>query len=111
MLGVVLVAEDVRGAAGLQCGADPVGADQFFRVAEARGELDAVQVPFEIVIGGQPGQHEPAGVGEDDADRLPVQLFVQMLQYRVGLPGQGGLRIGIAGVPQIDPVGSDVPVS
>ena len=78
MLRVVLVAEDVRRPPGLQRGADAVGADEFLGVVEARRELDAVEMPFEIVIGGQPGQHEPVGVGEDDADRLPVELFVQV---------------------------------
>ena len=111
MLRVVLVAEDVRRPPGLQRGADAVGADEFLGVVEARREFDAVEMAFEIVIGGQPGQHEPVGVGEDDADRLAVELFVQVPEHRVGVPGQGSLRIGIAGVPQLDPVGRDPPVT
>src|SRR5258708_4925154 len=49
VLRIVLVAEDVRGLAALQGGADAVGADEFLGVAEPRGELDPVEVPLQVM--------------------------------------------------------------
>ena len=110
VLGVVLVPEDVGGPAGLQRGADAVGAHLVLGVAEAGGQLDVVQVPLEVVIGGQPGQHQAGRVGQDDADRLAVKLLVQVPQHRVGRPGQVGFQVGVAQVVELDVVGGDVPL-
>src|ERR1019366_2532302 len=90
VLGIVLVTEDVGGAAGFQCGADAVGADPLLGVAEAGRQLDPVQVAFQVVVCGQPGQYHASRVGQDDADRLPVKLLVQLPQHRIGRPGQRG---------------------
>ena len=95
VLGVVLVAEDVRRAADLQRGADAVGADELLGVAEAGRQLDAVQVPLELAVAGQPGQHQAGRVGEDDADRLALELLAQAAAAparrcgSAGCPGRG----------------------
>ena len=109
VLGVVLVAEDVHRPAALQRRADAVGADELLGVAEPGRQLDPVEVRVEIVVGGHPGQHQPGLVGEDDADRLPVQVFAQMAQHRQRAAGQRGVEVGIAQVGQVDPVGGHVP--
>ena len=109
-LGVVLVPEDVGRAAGLQRGADAVGADPVLGVAEAGRQLDPVEGALEVVVRGHPGQHQAVRVGQDDADRLAVQLLVQVPEHRIGRPGQVGLQVGVAQVVQLDVVGGDLPL-
>ena len=87
VLRVVLVAEYVRGLAALERRADAVGADILLGVAEAGSELHTVEVPLEIVVGGEPGEHHARCVGEDDADRLALQVLVQVPQHRQGAAG------------------------
>jgi hypothetical protein len=96
--------------AGLQRGADAVGPDLVLGVAEAGGQLDPVEGALEVVVRGHPGQHQAVRVGQDDADRLAVQLLVQVPQHRIGRPGQVGLQVGVAQVVQLDVVGGDVPL-
>src|SRR5215831_11232726 len=67
-----------------QRGADAIGADAGFGVAEAWGQHDAVQSALKVVVRGQPGEHQAVGVGEDDADRLAVKLLAQAPKHRVG---------------------------
>ncbi len=110
ILGVVLVAEYAGGLAAFQGGADPVGADVLLGVAEAGGELDPVQMTFQVMIGGHPAQHDARGVGEDDADRLPLQVLAQVAQYGHGVTGQRGIKIRIPDIGQCDPVGGDLPL-
>jgi hypothetical protein len=111
VLGIVLMAEDVRRAAGLQGGADAVGADAFLGVAEAGREHDAVKVAFQVDVGGQPGQDQPGAVGQDDADRLAVELLVQLAQHRIGAAGKRGLQVGISKIAQVDVIGGDLPLA
>ena len=109
-LGVVLVPEHVRGAARLERGPDPVGADDVLGVGEAGGELDGVELPFQVVVAGEPQQHQPARVGQHDADRLALELLVQVPQDRLGRPREGRVQVGLAEVAQVKPVGGDVPL-
>ena len=92
VLGVVLVAEHVRRAADLQRRADAVGADELLGVAEAGRELDPVEVALEVAVAGQPGQHQPGRVGEDDADRLPVELLAAGCAAPAARCGSAGCR-------------------
>src|SRR5207237_8075290 len=89
-------------------GADAVGADPVLGVAEAGGELDPVEGALEVVVRGQPGQHQAGRVGQDDADRLAVELLVQVPEHRIGRPGQVGFQVGIAQIIEVDVVGGDV---
>ena len=109
VLGVVLVAEHVHRPATLQGGADPVGADVLLGVAEAGRQVDPVQVGVEVTAGVEPGQHQPGLVGEDDADRLVVQVLAQVVQHRQGAADQRRVQVGVAHIGEIDPVGGDVP--
>ena len=104
VLGVVLVPEHVHRPAALQRGADAVGADELLGVREAGREHHLVQVALQLVAGGEPDQHQPAGVGQHDADLLPLQLVAQRAQHRLGAAGQRGVDLGIADVGQLDPV-------
>ena len=108
ILGVVLVTEHVRRLAALQRGADPVGADELLGVAEAGRQLDPVQVPLQVVVGGQPGEHHASGVGEDDADRLALEMLAQVPQHRHGAAGQRGVEVRVANIGQVDAVRSDI---
>ena len=110
VLRVMLMAEDMRGLAALQGGADAVGADEFLGVAEPRRQLDPVEVAFQVGVGGQPGQHHPGRVGQDDADRLPVHVLAQVPEHRHGAAGQRGVQVGVADVGQFDAVRGHVPV-
>ena len=110
VLGVVLVPEHVRRLAALQRGADPVGADELLGVAEARRQLDAIEVPLKIMVGCQPGQRHAMRIGQDDADRLALEILVQVLQHRQGVAGQRGVEVGIADVGKVNAVGGDMPV-
>jgi len=87
VLGIVLVPEHARRLTALQRGADPVSADELFGVAEARRQLNAVEVPLKIVVGCQPGQRHPLRIGENDADPLALKIVAQVLQYREGGAG------------------------
>ncbi len=111
VLGVVLVPEHVGRAARFQRGADAVGADAGLGVAEAGGQHDAVEGAFQVVVRGQPGQDEPVGVGQDDADGLAVELLVQVPQDRAGAARQPGLQVGFVQVGQVDMVGGHVPLT
>jgi hypothetical protein len=91
-------------------GPDPVRADLFLGVAETRGELDTVQVTFEVVVRCQPAQHHAGRVGQDDADGLAVQMLVQVPQHRHGVTGQGRVEVRVPDVGQLDAVGRDTPV-
>ena len=110
VLGVVLVPEHVRRPAALQRGADPVGADELLGVAEARRELNPVQVPLKVVVGRQPGQRHPMRIGEDDADQLALKILAQVLQHRQGGAGQWGIQVRIADVGQVNTVSRDMPL-
>src|SRR6516162_7154397 len=108
---VVLVPEHVGGPARLQRGADAVGADPLLGVAEAGGQLDAVQGPLQVVVPGQPSQHQPVGVGQDDADRLAAQFLVQLAQHRFRAADQPGLQVGFVQVVQVDAIGRHLPLT
>ena len=110
LLGVVLVPEHVRRLATLQRHADPIGASELFGVAETRRQLDAVEVPLQMVVGCQPGQHHARPVSEDDADRLARQTLAQVLQHRQGAAGQRGVAVGIADVGKVHAAGRDMPL-
>ena len=110
ILRVVLVAEDMRGLAALQRGADAVGADEFLGVAEARRQLDPVEVALKIVIGGEPGQHHPGRVGQDDADRLPFQVLAKVPEHRHGAAGQRRVQVGITDIGQLNAVRGHIPI-
>ena len=94
VLGIVLVAEHVHRPAALQRRADPVRADELLRVAEARGELDAIEVPLKIAVAGQPDKHHACGIGEDDADRLALQVVAQVPSTGRALRVSGVSRSG-----------------
>ena len=104
VLGVVLVAEDVGGLATLQGGADAVRPDVLLGVGEARGELDAVQVPLQVMVGRHPGQHDARRVGQDDADRLPLQVLAQVAEDRHGVADQRGIQVGVADIGESDTI-------
>ena len=108
VLGVVLVAEHVGRGAGLQRGADAVGADELLGVAEAGREQDAVEVALEFGVGRAAAEHQAGRVGEDDADRLAVELLAQPAQHPLGAAGQRGVDVRIAQVGQLDLVGGHV---
>ena len=91
-LRVVLVPEHVRRAARLERGPDAVGADDVLGVGEAGDEHDRVKLPFQVVVAGEAAQHEPGRVGQDDADRLPVELLVQVPQHRLGGSARASCR-------------------
>jgi hypothetical protein len=110
-LGVVLVPEHVGRAARLQRGADAVGADALLRVAEAGGQHHAVQGALQVVVRGQPVQHHPVSVGQDDADRLAVQLLAQAAQDWLGAAHQPGLQVRFVQVAQVDVVGRHLPLA
>ncbi len=110
VFGVVLVPEHGGGLAAFQRGADPVGADVLLGVAEARRELDPVQVTFQVVVGGHPGEHDARGVGEDDADRLPLQVLAEVAQHGHGVAGQRSIKIRVPDVRQRYPVGGYLPL-
>ena len=93
-LRVVLVPEHVRGAARFQRGPDAVGADDFLGVGEAGHQHDRVELPFQVAVAGEAAQHEPGRVGQDDADRLPVELLVQVPQDRLGGARQRRVEVG-----------------
>jgi hypothetical protein len=107
---VVLVPEHVRRPAALQRRADPVGAGELLGVAEARRQLNAVQVLLKVVVGGQPGQRQPMRIGEDDADRLALKTLAQVLQHRQGGAGQRGIQVGIADIGKVNAIGRDMPL-
>jgi hypothetical protein len=107
----VLVPEHVGGPAGLQRGPDAVGADDVLGVGEPGGQHDAVQVPFQVAVAGEPAQHEPRGVGQDDADRLPAKLLVQPRQDGRRAACQRGLEVGRMQEGQVEAVGRDVPLA
>ena len=77
-LRVVLVPEHVRRAARFERGPDAVGADDVLGVAEAGHQHDGVELALQVVVAGEAAQHEPGRVGQDDADRLTVELLVQV---------------------------------
>ena len=110
VLRVVLVPEHVGGPAGLQRRPDAVGADDVLGVGEPGRQHDRVQVPLEVVVAGVAEQHQASGVGEHDADRLAVQLVVQVPQHRLGGAGQRRLQVGRPQVGQPQPVRRDVPL-
>ena len=110
VLRVMLMAEHVHRPATLQCRADPVGADKLLRIAETRSKLHAIEVPLKIAIAGQPDEDHARGIGQDDADRLAIQVVPQVPQHRQGVTGQRGVEIGITDVVELDMVGGHVPV-
>jgi hypothetical protein len=110
VLGVVLVTEHVGRLAALQGGANAVGADLLLGVAEAGGQVDPVEVPLQVGIGGQPGQDHPGRVGQDHADRLPVQVVAQVPEHRHRAAGQRRVQVGVADIRQLDVVGGHVPL-
>jgi hypothetical protein len=110
VLGVMLVAEHVHGTAALQGRADPVGADELLGVAEPRGELHAVEMPFQVAVAGQPDEHHARRVGQDDADRLAVEVVAEVPQHRQGVTGQRRVEVGIPDVVELDVVRRHVPV-
>jgi hypothetical protein len=69
-----------------------------------------VQAALQIAVRRQPGQHHPVGVGQDDADRLAVQLLVQLPENRVGGAGQRALHVRVVQVAQVDVIGGHVPL-
>ena len=85
-LDVVLVPEHLGRAAALQRGADAVGADELLRVAEAGGQPDPVQRLRQRRVAGAPLEHDPVGVGEDDAHGLARELVGDRIQHRPGRP-------------------------
>ena len=109
-LRVVLVPEHVRGAARFERGSDAVGPDDFLGVGEAGNEHDRVKLPLEVMVAGQAAQHKPVRVGQDDADRLPVELLVQVPQHRLGGAGQVRAEVRRAQVAHVQVVGRDVPL-
>ena len=111
VLGVVLVPEDVGGAAHLQGGADAVGPDLLLGVAEARGQVDVVEAPVELAVAGLAGQHQPRRVGQDDAHRLVVQLLAQLPQDGLRGARERGVEVHLGGVVLKDPVGGDLQVA
>jgi len=105
VLGVVLVPEHVHRPAALERGADAVGADELLGVAEPGCEAHLVEVPLEVSATGEAAEDEPGGVGQDDADRLAVELLGQAAQHRSGAAGQRGVEVGVMQVGQVDSVG------
>ena len=69
-----------------------------------------VKLPFQVAVAGQAAQHEPGRVGQDDADRLAVELLVQVPQHRLGGAGERRVEVGRAQVAQVEPVGRDPPL-
>ena len=110
-LDVVLVAEHLGRSAALQRGADAVGADELLRVAEAGGQPDPVERLARATSRPCRSRTTPSASVRITLTGSPVELFVQVPEYRVGVPGQRGLRIGIAGVPQLDPVRRYLPLT
>jgi len=49
-------------------------------------------------------------IGQDDADRLALEILVQVLQHRQGAAGQRGVEVGITDVGQVNAVGRDMPL-
>ncbi len=111
VFGVVLMAEHVRRRTGLQRRPDPVGPDELLVVTEAARELHPVQMPFEVGVGGPPAENHAGRVGQDDADRLAVELLMEPAEYRLGTAGEFGVQIGIAQIGQLDLVGRDTQVA
>ena len=110
VLGVVLVPEHVGGPARLQRGPDAVGAHDFLGIGEPWRQHDRIQVPFQVTVTGEPEEHEAGRVGEQDADRLALQLLVQVPQHRLGGAGQHRFQVGGAQVIQVEMVGCDSPL-
>jgi hypothetical protein len=100
VLGVMLMAEHVCGLTALQRGADAVGADLILGVAEAGGEQHTVEVAFQIAVCGQPVEHDARGVGQDDADRLAVEMLVQVAHDRHRGAGERCLEVGVTRIGQ-----------
>ena len=67
-------------------------------------------MPLKIVVGCQPGERHAMRIGQDDADRLALEILVQVLQHRQGVAGQRGVEVGIADVGKVNAVGGDMPV-
>jgi hypothetical protein len=67
-------------------------------------ELDGLEMPVKIVIGGQPGQHHAVSIGQDDADWLAFQALAELAQDRHGGAGQRGIKIRVQQVGQVDPL-------
>ena len=53
----------------------PLVPDELLGVAEPGREQDPVEVTLQLTVAGQPAEHEPGVVGEDDADRLALELL------------------------------------
>ena len=49
-------------------------------------------------------------IGQDDADRLALEILVQVLQHRQGAAGQRGVEAGITDIGQVNAVGRDMPL-
>jgi hypothetical protein len=109
ILGVVLMAEDMHRTAAFERGPDPVRPGELLGITEARREEHLVQMPAQLGVGGQPLEHHAGPVGEDDADRLPVEILVQLLHHRFRAAGQGKVQIGVRHIGHGDPIGRQVP--
>ena len=105
VLGVVLVAEDVGRPAHLEGGPDSVGPHDLLGIAEARSEQDAVEVSLQLAVAGESAQHQSRLVGEDDADRLALELLAQASQHRLRAAAEPGVEVHVGLEPHLDLVG------
>ena len=54
--------------------------------------------------------YDARGVGEDDADRLPLQVLAEVAQHGHGVAGQRSIKIRVPDVRQRYPVGGYLPL-
>src|SRR5262249_6796449 len=108
LVGVVLAAVDQRLLAAADGGADAVRAGELLGVRVPRGQRHRVQAAGQVPAGGAPVEHDAGVVGEDDADRLVLQLLVQRVEDRGGAAQQGSGRVPVGQVRHVDAIDVDV---
>nr|WP_052745634.1 hypothetical protein [Allosalinactinospora lopnorensis] len=109
VLRVVLMAEHCCWLQPLQRRTDPVGADELLGIAEARSQVHAVEIAFELAVLCAPVENHTLLVGEDGTYRRVVQLLLQAFEDRPGAPGKGCVNVRVFDVGQFDAVGGDLP--
>jgi GNAT superfamily N-acetyltransferase len=97
-LGEVLAAEHAGGTARLDRGADAVGSDVLFGVAEARGEQDLVELADQGAVPHPPVQYAAVGVGEQHAHRGVGEHLLQAVQDRARGVHEAAIGVEVAGI-------------
>ena len=102
----MLLAGHQSRAAACDRGADRVRADLLFPVAEAGGELDAVEPACRVVVGHPAGEDPGPLIGQQQPDPGAVQVAPHLVENRSGCPAEPTAVIYVTVVGHLEPVGA-----